>query len=124
MLTELEVSSLFCRSHYSINFFIDGISSRRGSAIAALNLGLPIITNFTSRSDKLFLNRKCISIIANTPDEFNTNLQLELKKIESLDMNNYLKIRSEAFDFVDTYLSWDIICEKYILLTKDRGVCK
>ena len=115
-LNEIEVAKTFNFCHFSINFFIDGISSRRGSAIAALNLGLPIITNFTNRSDSLFLKQDCILIKGGTPEEFQEQLQDELKRIESMSTEEYKCLREKSFNFIDQYFDWDIIGKRYMKL--------
>lgn len=115
-LSEIEVAKTFTSCHFSINFFIDGISSRRGSAIAALNLGLPIITNFTNRSDDLFLNQDCVLINGGTPEEFRNQIEKQLLQIEAMNLEEYTNLRKKSFTFIDQYFSWDIIGKRYIKL--------
>lgn len=119
-LDEKDVAALFSKSHFSLNFFIDGISSRRGSAIAALNLGLPIITNFTNRSDSIFKNQECVLINGSSPEDFNMGLEEKLKKIETISDEAYLNLREKAFSFVDTSFSWGVICKKYFEISEEK----
>lgn len=107
-LSEEDVSILFSKSHFSINHYVDGISCRRGSAISAMNLGLPIITNFNERSDELFLNRPNVLMVNN--NQFSDTL----KKIENMSNEEYISLRIKSFQFVDQNFCWDVICKRYL----------
>lgn len=119
-LNEVEVARKLHSCHFSLNYFIDGISARRGSAMAALNLGLPIITNFTERSDSLFLNQKCILMSGDKSNDFKHQLHEQLKIIELMNISEYENLQSDAFQFYNKNFSWNIIISKYFELTKDR----
>jgi hypothetical protein len=114
-LNEYEVGRVFNSCQYSLNYFLDGISSRRGSAIAALNFGLTLISNHNERSDSHFLNQPTVLLLGSTLSEFSKNLISTLQKIENNEIIHPSK--KEAGDFYNKFFSWENIIEKYNSIT-------
>lgn len=107
-LNESEVASIFMNAYFSLNYYLDGISGRRGSAIAALNLGLPIISNYKSTSDPVFLNQPMILF---SEDD---DVKSCLSKIQNINEEDYQQLRLKALQFVDENFSWEKICNLYL----------
>jgi glycosyltransferase involved in cell wall biosynthesis len=110
MLSEPQVAELFSKGHFGINFFVDGISSRRGSAIAELNLGIPIITNTADRSDAIFAKQTSVFFAELTSE----GIHQVLNRIESISNEEYELLRREAMAFVDNNFSWQKTCKSYL----------
>ena len=115
-LDEVEVSKVFSKSHFSLNYFVDGITSRRGSAIAAIGHRLPIITNHTERSDSLFSNRNCIFVVGHSENEFFNNLHRLFQKLETMNNQEYELLKEECKTFFEEEFEWKSIIKKYLSL--------
>ncbi len=116
-LEEKEVAKVFSSCHFSLNYFVDGITSRRGSAIAAIGHKLPIITNHNERSDSLFNNRKCVLIVGYGEQDFFSNIHQTFKKIETMDNLEFESLKDDCREFFANEFEWKSIIEKYINLT-------
>lgn len=92
-----------------ICFFIDGLSTRRGSAIMALSHGVPIISSTTYKTEEIFKNKNFIKLFET--NHFENRL---VTTLNNFDLNQRGQHGDEIIQFHETYFSWASIVRKYI----------
>lgn len=110
-LPDEEVGRILWDSDFQLAFFIDGISTRRGSALAALNNGLPVITTKTSLTDESLLSFP--GLFLSSPDLFFEELKfILLKDLKEIRKERHF-LREKMFKNFDEFFSWESIVDRY-----------
>ena len=109
-LNDYEVNLALSAMDIYIGYFIDGLSTRRGSVIAALQIGVPVISTMTWKTDDLFYFDKEIYLLKADDDEFKKSLnQLIIKEHQHLKPKE--KTMSKTFI---KHFTWASIVRKYV----------
>jgi glycosyltransferase involved in cell wall biosynthesis len=93
-----------------IGYFSDGVTTRRGSLIAALQNGVPVLTTKSNRTEKLFEGRDYIRLLSTGENDFNKELEHEL----SSGWPANAKDTAKRDIFFSEYFSWNSIINKYL----------
>ncbi|HAZ14985.1 MAG: hypothetical protein A2X86_17750 [Bdellovibrionales bacterium GWA2_49_15] len=112
-LPENKVAEIFATSHLSINYFVDGISLRRGSAISALNSGVPVVTTLDKKSDSIFFDQPFMFLFPPEEKLFRDALLSFLHSYKNLEAEALELLRKQAMEFVDQEFAWKVIVTKY-----------
>lgn len=91
-----------------IAYFIDGITSRRGSVLAALQHGLPVLSTKNSNSDKIFLQTDLIKLLSCEEDKFKVELEAALCNNWPPQKNNLVS------EFYEKNFSWEVVVKEYL----------
>jgi glycosyltransferase involved in cell wall biosynthesis len=106
-----EVSRYLCSSDICVQIYSDGVSFRRGSFLAALNHGLPIITTVhKTLPGELRDRHHLLAIPLGDIDKLVGSIK---ELIESPDLRNRLAVNARRFS---ERFSWDKIADKHIEL--------
>jgi glycosyltransferase involved in cell wall biosynthesis len=109
---ERRVGELLSISNIYLSPYSDGISSRRGSALAAMNYGLSIITTKGSSTDSIFHNSPII--LVDNPKQLT-------EKILYFAENKQARIKTgkATKEFYEKYFALDIIKNKFLHQLKE-----
>jgi glycosyltransferase involved in cell wall biosynthesis len=109
-LTEEQIAKIYLSPSIALSYFVDGISSRRGSALTSLQFGVPLLTTKTSETPSVFKNLPFIKLVE--VNSFKSHFQESLKEFLSFSESqiNQREIRSY---FMKNF-SWDVIVETYL----------
>ena len=114
-ISEEEVSALYQEGAIAVSYFTDGISSRRGSAIASLQHGCPLISTFhEDYTHPLFKDKKYIYLtdVKHFEHNFSNLLKIAIDQYSTFSSDEIKSFFNENF-------SWDEIISTYIKTTSD-----
>jgi glycosyltransferase involved in cell wall biosynthesis len=98
----------------AVCYFSDGVSGRRGSMLAALCEGTPIVTTARDYTDPEFYEQRAVTLLSCDEREFAAGLIALLagpkRPFEGVS-------RAEVREFYDRYFSWTAIVERYAELS-------
>ncbi len=115
-----EVAERIAKSDLMIAYFSDGLSSRRGSAMAALNQGIHLLSSYDWGSEELFLHWPNIHLFPARDEDFLKGARAFLTHFFNSDSKEIIlssqqrKAYQEHFDHL---FSWDVILKRYIDLS-------
>lgn len=101
-LSDNEINQIFSQSDLLLAFYSDGVSARRGSILAALDHGLPVLTVLGHQTDDLFKTSP-VYLTSDNVDDF----IISLKKF--LECNLQLQDPKEIVHFYQNNFGWDLI---------------
>lgn len=106
-LADTDVVKIFEQSDILLAYFVDGITTRRSSAIGALAYGLKVISTLSGDTESIFHHQDSITLLSCEEEEFK-------KSFLSLDFNHLKKTvkKDEVKAFYEKHFSWDQISEK------------
>ena len=116
-LDESEVSKVFSNCHFSLNYYTEGITSKRSSVVAAIGHKLPVITHLSEYSDSIFFSKKCILVAGKSEQEFFKNFPLLLQRLEHMSNIEYQLLKDECNDFFEQEFQWNSIIKKYLSIS-------
>ena len=94
--------------HLLIAYFSDGISSRRGSAMAALNQGIHLVTTFDWGSEDIFKFWPQVHLFPTDENAFKREVRAFFSKTSP---QHFKRHSTDEFDQV---FSWDAILNRYL----------
>lgn len=98
----------------AVCYFTDGVSGRRGSMLAALCEGTPIVTTVRDYTDPVFYGQRAVTLLSHEDDEFRAGLVALLAGPE----RPFAGVsRAEVREFYDQHFSWSAIVERYAHLS-------
>lgn len=103
-----DVSLYFQMMDGFIGYFVDGITSRRGSVLAAFQHGVPVLSTINANSDKLFCDVQFIKLLSCDEEKFK-------KELADAFYQGWppLKKNNEK-NFYEKNFSWDVIIKEYL----------
>lgn len=107
-LSDEQISSLLRRMDYLVAYFTDGISSRRGSVLAALNNGVPVISTRSLFTEELFNDFPGV-VLFSLGDDFSRELCSYFDQFHGNVFDS-----SQITDGFDQTFSWKVISEKFL----------
>ena len=107
LLEDSEVITSFKCSDLFIGYFSDGMSMRRGSVMAPLKFGVPVVTTRSDVTDEIFTKSSQITLLPIDSEEFVTQLKEHLKDFKN---------KKISFDsaFYENNFSWSAITKLYL----------
>jgi glycosyltransferase involved in cell wall biosynthesis len=106
------------QSNLFLAYFVDGLSTRRGSVMAALGQGLPVVSTLGPYTESEFMNQPFIHLLPIENEAFATGfLELLKKGPESYSADEIRKFQMENF-------SWDKIVKDYMDFSNSLGIPK
>lgn len=106
-----EIAKIFNRSDALVVYYVDGVSTRRGSSLAALNNGLPLITTKTEYTDDIFYQLPQVHLLPNDGKVFEKELSSLLEKFKPISVQERVELEKEF----DKTFSWNKIIDKYLM---------
>ncbi len=104
-----DAARLIASTHCMISYFSDGVSTRRGSVLAALNQGVPCITTVDWGTDPLLMNFKGLFLCSTSEEEYEK---------EALRHLNELYKEKYRFDHIcqeyDEIFQWKSIIKQFL----------
>lgn len=110
-----KIGELFHDCDALIAFFTDGLSTRRGSVLAALNNGLSVISTASKYTDPIFFNFPGVFLFDHNESIFPSELTSLL--LEGKGLRLHKDGKAEIMKAFDEYFSWSSIVEKYLAHT-------
>lgn len=108
------------RQDLAVCYFSDGVSGRRGSMLAALCEGTPIVTTFRESTDPTFAGQRALTLLSADPQQFEREL---VALLTAKDRPFAGVSRDEVRRYYDENFSWRAIVERYLELSGlRRGV--
>jgi glycosyltransferase involved in cell wall biosynthesis len=99
---------------FLLAYFQDGVSGRRGSLLAALCEGLPVVTTFDDSSDEVFCERPFVKLLSCDEASFRAELHALLaakdRPFSEID-------RRDVRRFYDEHFSWGALIKRYLTLS-------
>jgi glycosyltransferase involved in cell wall biosynthesis len=108
-VNSLKVVEIFNTSDLMIAYFIDGATTRRGSLMAAMKYGLPVITNLSFTTDKV-LREAPLYFSEDNIENFTEYLN---DIIEEKTKNELSRVKLK--EYYQSHFSWDRCVESYLL---------
>lgn len=105
-----EVSEQLAQLDIFVAYFVDGLSARRGSVMAALEHGIEVISTKGAFTDDLFENRRYISLFHIDKEMFKKELTQKIAHYKPQSKNEIKEFYRENF-------SWQKIAKNYFDLT-------
>ncbi len=90
-LSDSSVRNILENSDLSIGYFSDGLSTRRGSLIAALQCGCPIFSTKTFKTDDMLLTEPFITLSSCEEERFCITLEKNLKALKKNNQKEKIK---------------------------------
>ena len=116
-LDDLEVNVAFAVMDLYLGYFVDGLSSRRGSIMAAMQAGLPIISTLSKTTEGCFIQQAHIYLY--DPDEkIFFDAVKELIKHYGYSIKKHGKILHPVFE---EWFAWEKIFQTYEKFTSQKG---
>ena len=84
-LKEVDVSKALQICNLMVCYYVDGISSRRGSAIAALDHGIPLISTVGRNTESIFKDVEFIHLLSSEPQWFLRDFSKAIKNFDWID---------------------------------------
>lgn len=103
-----QVVSEISKLDYLLCYFIDGLSARRSSAIAALSLGVPIISTMGENTDSFLIGQSFIRLFPKDLLLFKDEL------IKLLDKKDHLCNEKVIIKFYNSHFSKEMVAKQYI----------
>lgn len=103
-----------------INPFVDGISTRRGSAIASLQQGVPVLTTVGRHTDSLWQSIYNPAVFLSSLDHVDW-LGSACRALEST-LQSPRETRTAAREFFNTHFSWQVIAAELLHRLGSEGV--
>ncbi|MFZ4713412.1 MAG: hypothetical protein ACOYL6_06860 [Bacteriovoracaceae bacterium] len=113
-LRENEVSRELQGLDLFLAYFVDGLSTRRGSVMAALEHGVPVISTLGLDTDPELLNHHFIQLLSIEKEQFKKSLKLAIKQTNQNSKN-------EIQEFYKTNFSWKKIVQDYTAIFSDSS---
>jgi glycosyltransferase involved in cell wall biosynthesis len=102
------------KQDFLIAYFQDGVSSRRGSLLAALCEGVPVVTTYRDFSDEVFLDRSFVKLLPCEEAAFAEGLLAFLGSGE----RPFGRVdRREVRRFYEEHFSWSAVIRRYTSLS-------
>lgn len=99
---------------FLVSYFQDGVSSRRGSLLAALCEGVPVVTTWNEVSDPVFLDQPSVKLLSCDEQKF----KAELVHLLVGDERPFASVTAEDVrSFYRAHFSWAAIVERYLELS-------
>lgn len=106
-LSEEDVLEVFSITDYCVSYFIDGISTRRGSSFACLYAGSKLITTVSEYTDSVFFDVPGIDLVSVDKNDFRGEL-------ERIITGDNPVARSDIVEYFDKNFSWNSIIKTYV----------
>lgn len=113
-LPAAEAASRLSEQDLLLAYFQDGVSSRRGSLLAALCEGVPVVTTYRDFSDEVFANRPFVKLLPSDEAAFARGL-LEFLSSEPRPFGDVK--REDVRRFYDEHFSWSAVVRRYATLS-------
>lgn len=104
-------AAIISQCHVMVAYFSDGISSRRGSAMAALNQGIHLLSTYDWGSEELFQSWPNICLLPTGPNAFIKEAKAYLSSFSFEEVNE--DQRKLYQDHFDQFFSWQAIMSRY-----------
>ncbi len=110
-----EAAERLAEQDFIVSYFQDGVSSRRGSLLAALCEGVPVVTTWRDVSDGVFLSRPFVELFSYDEATF----QRELVAFLTSSKRPFSAVsRDEVRAFYRENFSWRAIVNRYARLSR------
>jgi len=111
-LSTAHVGEYLCLLDGMLAYFSDGISTRRGSMLAAMQLGIPILSTQTSYTDSLLLGQDFLTLV--NADEVTFPAALKRKISQGWPKNLPADSKEREIAFYKRHFSWGEIVKKFL----------
>jgi len=105
-----QVAEVFRDNDALVVYYVDGVSTRRGSSLAALNNGLSVITTKTEFTDDIFYQLPYVHLLPNDGEVFESKLYSLLEQLRPITSQERVKLEQRY----DKIFSWKVIVDKYL----------
>ena len=113
-LEAAEAAERLAEQDFLISYFADGVSGRRGSLLAALCEGVPVVTTWADWSDEQFLGQDFVKLLSCDEAQFTNELIALLRGPE----RPFSRVaRGAVREFYRRHFSWAAIVERYAALS-------
>jgi glycosyltransferase involved in cell wall biosynthesis len=114
-VSDEEVSREFSEADVMLAYFVDGLSTRRGSVMAALEHGVSVLSTMGEFTDQEFLNQSFLTLLPQDKAAFEIGFMKNLKSLTNDHSSLDKKLISE---FYQRNFSWIHIVDEYLKLEK------
>ncbi|MCR9206155.1 MAG: glycosyltransferase family 4 protein [Halobacteriovoraceae bacterium] len=108
-MSDSDLSQIISRIDLLCAYFTDGLSARRGSVLASLNNGTPVLTTKSPYTEELFFSFPGV-ILLDRGDSFPKSLAQYFKEYSG----EKKKINDDILEAFDRTFSWNSIIKKYL----------
>jgi len=110
-VTADQAAAKLAEQDFLVSYFQDGVSSRRGSLLAALCEGVPVVTTWRDVSDTVFLDQPWVKLLSCDAEEFGAQLETFLTSAE----RPFAGVTAaEVRKFYDAHFSWRALVQRYL----------